>query len=115
MMIHLFSNRTFQLWEYRVGHGSLLIRSPRGPDLKTNVDIVCAGVEYLAAPRFLRGLEIVEPTLEELQLLEQKLGRSLLASTVRIFASSGQRFPIVAASFKLEENERDIFESPLED
>lgn len=115
MTTHQYANRMFQLWEYRVSHGSLLIRSPQGPDSRKNVDILCAGVEYLATPRFLRGLEIVEPTLEELQSLEKKLGKSLSVSTVRIFASSGQRFPVVASSFKLEENERDIFDSPFDD
>lgn len=114
MTTQRFTNRKFQLWEYRVSHGSLLIRSPQGPDEKKNVDIVCAGVEYLAAPRFLRGVEVVEPTREELRLLEQTLGKQLAASSVVILASSGQRFPIVAASFKVEENERDIFESPFE-
>lgn len=113
MLKEPLGNRTFQLWEYRVSHGSLLIRSPQGTDSKVNVDLVCSGVEYLAVPRFLRGLEIVEPTQEELQCLERLLSRPLSASTVRILASSGQRFPIVAASFKLGENERDICESPF--
>ncbi len=113
MTTQRFANRTFQLWEYRVSHGSLLIRSPQNTDSKINVDIICAGVEYLAAPRFLRGLEILEPTLDELQQLEKMLGKQLSASSVRILASSGQRFPVVAASFALEENEHDIFESPF--
>lgn len=114
MTTQLTTNRTFQLWEYRVNHGSLLIRSPQGADAKTNVDIICTGVEYIAAPRFLRGIEIAEPTLDELRKLEQTLGKPLTAASVRILASSGQRFAIVAASFRLEENERDIFESPFE-
>lgn len=114
MTTQLSTNRTFQLWEYRVSHGSLLIRSPQGPDTKKNIDIICTGVEYMAAPRVLRGMEIEEPTLDELRKLEQTLGRPVTAATVRILASSGQRFQIVAASFRLEENERDIFESPFE-
>ena len=40
-----FSGRTFQLWEYRVSHGSLLIRSPKGEDVAMNIDIICVGVE----------------------------------------------------------------------
>lgn len=114
MTTQCFANRTFQLWEYRVSHGSLLIRSPQGADVKKNVDLVFTGVEYLGAPRFMRGVDVVEPTIEELRHLEQMLGKQLTASTVVILASAGQRFPIVAASFKVEENERDIFESPFE-
>lgn len=109
-----FINRTFQLWEYRVSHGSLLIRSPHGIDATKNIDIVCIGVEYFAAPRFIRELELTEPTLDELKQLEQVLGKQLTASSVVILASCGRRFPIVAASFKVEENEKEIFESPFE-
>ena len=51
-------NRNFQLWEYHVSHGSLLIRSPkRGEDTK-NIDIVFAGVEYMALPRHLKSVEL---------------------------------------------------------
>jgi hypothetical protein len=46
-----FTDRAFQLWEYKVSHGSLLIRSPKGPEISTNIDLVCVGVEYPAAPR----------------------------------------------------------------
>jgi hypothetical protein len=114
MTTQRFVDRTFQLWEYRVSHGSLLIRSPQGADAKKNVDIVCTGVEYLAAPRFMRGVEVTEPTIEELRHLEQLLGKQLTASSVVILASAGQRFQIVSASFKVEENEKDIFESSFE-
>jgi hypothetical protein len=109
-----FANRTFQLWEYRVSHGSLLIRSPRDTYANKNIDIICTGVEYLAAPRFIRGIEVVQPTPEELRQVEQILGRQITASSVVILASSGLRFTIVAASLKVEENKNDIFDSPFE-
>ncbi len=111
MTTQRYMNREFQLWEYRVSHGSLLIRSPQGAETKTNVDIVFSGVEYLAAPRILRGVEIAVPTKEEVRRLEARLGKQLTESSIVILVSSGQRFPIVAASFKVEENELDIFES----
>ncbi len=114
MTTQRYVNRTFQLWEYRVSHGSLLIRSPQGAETKNNVDIVFIGIEYLAAPRFLRGVEIAEPTNEELRQLEARLGKRLTESSIVILVSAGQRFPIVAASFKVEENELDIFESPFQ-
>ena len=108
------ANRVFQLWEYSVSHGSLLIRSPRGSDFSTNLDIICCGVEYIAAPRFLRNLNIVDPTGEELSCLEVKLGKNIAPSSVLILSSSGNRFAVVAASFKFEENQCDIFDSPFE-
>jgi len=115
MPIKNFTNRVFQFWEYRVSHGSLLIRSPKSTDETRNVDIIFAGVEYVAIPRFFRGIEIVEPTLAEVQALERKLGTDIPSNFVHIIASSAQRFSIVAAGFKVEENDLDIFESPLDD
>lgn len=108
-----YANRTFQIWEYTVTHGSLLIRSPRSADAIKNVDIVCIDVEYVAAPRFLRGLVIDEPTSEELQQHRRILGRPLDTSSIIILASSGHRFSVVAASCNVEENEKDIFDSPF--
>jgi len=110
-----FTDRVFQFWEYRVSHGLLLIRSPQSAGEPTNVDIICAGVEYLAIPRFFRGIEIVGPTPAEIRSLEEILGKEISPEFVHIIASSGQRFPVVAASLKSETNELEIFENPLDD
>lgn len=108
-----FTDRAFQLWEFKVSHGSLLIRSPRGPEKQKNIDLVCVGVEYLAAPRHLRGLEIQDATTAEVQTISQLLGKDVQPTNIRIMVSQGQRFPIVAASFRISENEGDIFDSPF--
>ncbi len=108
-----FNNRAFQLWEYKVSHGSLLIRSPKSPEIGNNIDLTCAGVEYMAVPRHIVGLDLVEPTQDEIKILSQVLGKALERAHVRIIASGGRRFPIVAASFRISENEGDIFHSPF--
>ncbi len=114
METNSFSDRTFQLWEYHVSHGSLLIRSPRGEDRRSNIDIICTGVEYLDVPRFLRGLEIAAPTLHEVQDLSKRVGKQLTSQVVHILASAGERFRIVSGTFSVDENEVDIFESPFD-
>lgn len=38
-MIVSYPNRRFQIWEYRISHGFLLIRSPRNASVETNADI----------------------------------------------------------------------------
>ena len=114
MPIQDFSKRTFQLWEYHVSHGLLLIRSPQGPESNVNFDLICIGVEYMEIPRFLRGLQICEPTAKELQELERRLGKSLAVNEIHILLSGDRRFKLVAAKIWLEENELDIFESRLE-
>jgi len=114
------SERTFQIWEYQVSHGQLLIRSPKAPattsspEFATNIDLVCLGVDYMAVPAILHGLELAEATPDEVQSLEPLLGRVVLPKKVRMLVSQGRRFPIVAVSFDISENDWDIFESPFE-
>src|SRR5262249_23225407 len=108
-----FADRAFQLWEYKVSHGSLLIRSPKGPGIHLNIDLICVGVEYLAAPRHMRGLDLQEPTAEEIEDLSRLLHREVQLSSIRVIVSEHRRFPVVAASFRISENDGDIFDSPF--
>ena len=64
-----------------------------------NVDFICIGVEYVAAPRHLRGLEVEGATTVELQSLSQLLDKNIDSRKVRVLVSQGRRFPVVAASF----------------
>ena len=114
------SDRIFQVWEYQISHGQLLIRSPKAPATKTspealtNIDLVCLDVEYMALPRVLRGLELLPPTSDEIRHLEVLLGKAIDPNNIKILASEGKRFPVVAWKFSLWENDWDIFESPFE-
>jgi hypothetical protein len=110
-----FLGRTFQLWEYHVSHGSLLIRSPRSLDEATNIDIICSGVYYLSAPRYIPNLEITEPTVEEFQYLQTVIHHPVPMSYIHVLVSNGNRFLVVAASFRIVENTSDIFDSPFDD
>ncbi|MDD2723950.1 MAG: hypothetical protein PHH59_08015 [Methylovulum sp.] len=109
-----FLGRTFQLWEYHVSHGSLLIRSPKSLNETTNIDIICSGIEYLSVPRFIFNLEVTEPTLEEFQNLQTIIRSPVPISYIHVLVSNGNRFLVVAASFKIVENTSDIFESPFD-
>ncbi len=114
------SDRVFKVWEYQVSHGQLLIRSPKAPatgtapELLTNVDLVCLGVDYMAVPRALHGLELLPPSPDEIRHLEVLLGKAVAPDNIKVLASGGKRFPVVASSFSLSENDWDIFESPFE-
>ena len=120
MINQLSSTRIFKVWEYQVSHGQLLIRSPKAPESLsvpvqvTNLDLSFNGVEYMAIPRLLRGIELVEATAQELDLLSGILDRSIELENVFVLRSGTHRFPIVAASFAASENSWDIFESPFE-
>jgi len=114
------SDRTFKVWEYQISHGQLLVRSPKAPatetspEFLTNVDLVCLGVDYMAVPRALHGFELLPPTPDEIRHLEGLLGKTIAPDNVKVLASDGRRFPVVASNFSLSENDWDIFESPFE-
>jgi len=112
-MSELTKGREFQLWEYRVSHGSLLIRSPAGPGFETSIDIICVGVEYLAAPRHLGEITVSEATGAEIERLEEILGKKLLPSRGWALQGSRQRSLVVAAALKVQEHHGDIFDSPF--
>lgn len=112
-MIASYPARHFQLWEYKVSHGSLLVRSPRKPSIATNIDIIFAGVEFIGVPRHLKGVDFAKGSSNDVQLVEQLLGRDISPDQVFVLISEGKRFPIVAAGYKVDENEADIFDSPF--
>ena len=113
-MSELTKGRKFQLWEYHVSHGSLLIRSPAGPGIATSIDIICVGVEYLAAPRHLGEVAVCEATGAEIERVEEILGEKLLPPS-RVWALQGsrQRSLVVAVALKVQEHRGDIFDSPF--
>lgn len=113
-MSELTKGREFQLWEYHVSHGSLLIRSPASPEFQTSIDIICVGVEYLAAPRHLGEITVSGATEVEIASLEEILAKKLPPSRVWALQGSRQRSLLVAAALKVQEHLGDIFDSPFE-
>jgi hypothetical protein len=122
-MIHIppeYADRRFQLWQYQVSLGQMLIRSPKSPafgnepERVTNVDLVGVGVDCLALPRAFRGLAFAGPTPEEAEQVAGILGTGFRREDLHMLVSEGRRFPIVAAAFRLTENDWDLFETPLQ-
>jgi hypothetical protein len=108
-----YPDRRFQLWEYRVSHGHLLIRSPKGPDAEMNVDFVFSGVEYIACQRMLRGLAFVEVIADDVRRVSEAFGPVVAPDQVFVLLSAGTRNLVVAASCHLSENLDDIFDVDL--
>lgn len=111
-MIASYPDRRFQLWEYRAGHGSLLIRSPKGPEADLNVDLIFVGVAYLAVPRTLKGLAVDQGTAEDVAAVSAAFGE-VASDHVFALLSQGRRHPIVAVACQISENGEDIFDSPF--
>ena len=112
-MIEIPLSRAFQLWEYKVSHGSLLIRSPKTIDQKTNIDLKFFGVEYISVPRHMQEITLVPALRKQIRMLESLLGKSIEKEHVFVIDTPAGRHIIVAAGMKIDENHLDIFESPF--
>jgi hypothetical protein len=108
-----FNGRDFQLWEYNVSHGQMLVRSPKSPTQSVNVDIAFVGVEYVDLPRHLRGLEIDDPTAAEVACAAERLGKSTKAKEVTVLIAGSKRYLVVATFVKVTESDMEIFDSPF--
>lgn len=110
----LESGRRFRLWEFRVSHNQLLVRSPRNDDAATNTDVVFTGVVFMELPTDFDGLRIAEGDSSRLDRIPALEGRRTRGMKVYILTSAGREHLIVAASATVSENELDLFESSLE-
>ena len=110
-MSDLTRGRHFQLWEYHVSHGSLLIRSPSGPGVAAHVDIICVGVEYVAAPRHLGEIKVSPATADEIRHVETLLRKSLPPSRVWALRGSSASCLVVAAGLQIREDRGELFGS----
>lgn len=110
-MKELLKGRLFQFWEYRVSHGSLFLRSPKTKELGTNVDVMFKDVIYVALPRFLYEIDIVEPTTEEIRCVNDLISPPHEIINLYIILSRERRFSVAAASFRVETNDLEMMES----
>jgi hypothetical protein len=108
-----YLNRRFQVWEYRVSHGMLLIRSPKGLDAETNVDIVFSGTSYISCPRLIRGLELIPVKPEDVERVRAGFELAAPPSEVFVLLSEARRHLVIAASCRVSENMNDIFDIPF--
>ncbi len=108
------SEREFQVWDYTVSHQQILIRSPSTPEVRGNVDLIFLGVEYLGIPSSFHGLGLDVASPEESAEVKRSLSGGWEGSGVYTLVSEGRRYSLVAAAFRVYENDLDIFESTLE-
>src|SRR4051794_31587126 len=102
-------DRMFQIWQYTVGHGQLLIRSTRTEDLatpvdvlfKTRVDVLFKGVVALHMPTVFHGLLVTEVSEIESSSMNLQLGLLSIAGckVFMVTGSSFQGYVVAAAVF----------------
>jgi len=59
-------DRSFSVWRYEVGHGQLLLRSPKADQLPTRVDVGFKNVGYIQLPMLMDTLAIRVGSLDDL-------------------------------------------------
>ena len=110
------SDRIFRLWDLRVSHSQLLIRSPKeDSDVGSkNLDLIFTGVFYLDLVELFRGLEVDKPTEEELSRLQARSGSKKDAGhRFYVLSSSRNRLYVGAASLHIEHNDLPPMKSSL--
>lgn len=100
------SARRFQMWDYSVSMQYAHIRSPMHSTLDTNIDLIFAGVRYLALNTSMCGLSV--SVCESLVGFGDKIE---LADTdsAYLLESEGRRLIVVAISLWIFENQLDLF------
>jgi hypothetical protein len=106
--------RSFRLWDFRVSHDQLLLRSPKTKDIATNSDIAFVGVEYVELPTLLNDAALDEAGDDDIRRAELALGKTVPRSRVFVLKCGERRYLVVAAAMKSFENDLDLFESSLE-
>lgn len=108
------NGREFQTWFYRVSHGELLVRSPKGGEHPTNVDIMFTGVDYLDLPRMLGEVKIVQPSEDDVRRAQARCPNVISADKVFVLSAKANRYIVVAAFMRVGENDGDIFDVPFQ-
>jgi hypothetical protein len=107
-------NRMFRVWDFRVSHDQLLIRSAKSASSPKNLDVAFVGVEYMELPTKIRDMEIADATEADVGRAQQALTRPVNRDELHVLSSGGRRYVVVAAAMKVSENELDFMESSLE-
>lgn len=106
-------HRTFRLWDARVSHDQLLLRSPRDRNHARNVDIRFADVRYLDLPTMFDRVVIAVASGDDISRASERVGEPVPPERVFVFAIEGRRYLVVASDMIVEENDLDLFETSL--
>lgn len=106
--------RDFRMWDFRVSHDQLLLRSPKTADNPRNLDVAFVGVEFVGLPTMLERLAIDDAQEADFRRADAALGVAVPRHRVFVIESGARRYIVVAAAMKVFENDLDLFESSLE-
>ena len=105
------SSRLFQMWSYTVGHGQLILRSPKAVGFPTRIDVLFKNVAAMHLPTIMDGLAVSEATEAETQELPVQVDRSRLEER-KVFIVRTANFTghVIAGVVASHEDEREYHE-----
>lgn len=106
------SERPFNVYDYLISHGQLLIRSDKNKGFDDNIDIIFFSTDYIQIPTYMRGLslrKIPKPTGPIIGLPDN------LQSSDDIYQveSERQKHYVVAGFVRIFSNQLDLGQSSL--
>lgn len=98
--------REFQIWEYTVSHGQLLLRSTKANIHKTQIDVLFKNVVFIQLPARFQGLTISEIASDDPRAAAVSLGEfSLLGQTIFLVEGDAWTGVVVAGAVYFLEDE----------
>lgn len=101
-------DRQFQVWKYQVGHGRLLLRSPKNNINKSRIDLLFKNVTYIGIPTAFETMLVEIADDMEMKGIVNKIGTSVPKDS-RLYIIN-EAFYIVAAYFGSHEDDLEYFE-----
>lgn len=108
------SDRKFNITDFFLSHGQMLIRSSKRGDDDLNIDIVFFGVKFIQAPSLFNGISIkktADKNLVSSVLVQGRIGYK--EDQLFEIETDGEVFFIAAAFFQVYENNLNFNESSL--
>lgn len=112
MSIIVDSSRRFQLWRATVGHGQVLLRSPKTAADPTRIDVLFKPVGAIKIRTTLRGLLVREGSSEEMRKIASDSGESLNAEFKAYVIESETFTGYVVASVALVVEDKGEYDEP---
>jgi hypothetical protein len=109
------SNRHFTIFDFRISHGQLLLRSSKDDNNIKNIDIVFFGVRYIQLFTSFPGLSIRSIEGKDDLINYDSVNAYLKNEKNHLFEieTKSEKFYIAASFFKIYENELEFNETSL--
>lgn len=101
--------RSFSVWRYVIGHGQLLLRSPKTEELSTRVDVGFKDVDYIQLPTLMTTLAIRVGSLGDLPEDLRKVV-DLRDKHVYVLDASGVKGLVVAGNAAWREDDGEYYQ-----